>query len=100
MIMIDAAARNSYSIYKLKNNLKIDSFRSRKINLRNYFKIKLLKMNNKARQTQLERLGILILPNVLDRIEAAKEVNYRGVKQNLKCLLLNFINQVSQKILK
>lgn len=57
-------------------------------------------MNNIARQTQLEKLGILlILPNVLDRIEAAKEVNYRGVKQNLKCLLLNFINQVSEKIL-
>jgi hypothetical protein len=43
-------------------------------------------MNNIARQTQLEKLGIsLILPNVLDKIEAAKEMNNRGVKQNLKC---------------
>jgi hypothetical protein len=43
----------------------------------------------------MEKLGIaLITPNVIERINIAKDYNFQGLKKTLKRILLDFYSQV------
>jgi hypothetical protein len=85
--MFDEAAQNSYSLFKLQNNVRIDLYRGGlkiiflKIILCLIFKLVNLKWRNYGE-------------NVIDRINIAKANNFQGIKKYLKRILLDFYSQV------
>jgi hypothetical protein len=95
MFMVDAAAQNAYAMFLLQNKNIID--KKRCLNFKIHFKtLKKIKLICFSTAKILEDLGVaLIKANVLFRHESAKNMNYIGVKNNLKFVLINFIDNVN-----
>jgi hypothetical protein len=92
MFMVDAADQNAFAMFLLQKKNIIDEKRC--LNFKTLKKKIILICCCTARI--LEDLGVaLIKANVLFRHEGAKNMNYIGVKNDLKFVLINFIENVN-----